>query len=131
MEPAKTPNPTEALKPTNPDKVTLTTPNGTVVVLKGFVSGGDMDELKRILLENVVYKLDPATGDLIPTNNEIKGTFTLDKSKKALELLAISINGTTDNVVQRIRDLPQADYDIVRDKVDEISGPLAPAPSKS
>lgn len=123
--------PTPAIPAPNPDNITLKTPNGTVVVMKGYVSGGDMDELKRVLLSNVVYKIDPASGDMIRTTDEIKGTFTLDKSKKALELLIISVNGSTESPAQKVRDLPQADYNIVRDKVDEISGPLAPTPSKS
>jgi hypothetical protein len=128
MDEAQVPAATAA---TSGEKQTLTTPNGTVVEIKGFVSGGDMEDMQRVFLTGMTFKVNPATGEVDQTAQSIPGTVTMDRTKKAIELLVLSVNGSTENVYEAVRALPVADYDAVVAKVNEISAPLAKTPSSS
>ena len=113
------------------DKITFTTPGGYQIVIKGFVSGGDMDELERVFLENITFDVDPDTGEVDQTKQSVPATVELDRTKKALELLVLSVDGQTEDVYKAVRDLPTADYDAIVDRVNEISVPLVKRPSRS
>ena len=111
------------------DKTTLTTPGGTSVVIKSFISGGDMEDLERVLLDNVVFDVDPETGKIQAGAQQIKASFNLDRTKKAIELLVVSVNDNTADVYKAVRALPVADYDYVIEKVQELATPLVKTPS--
>lgn len=121
----------EKPKPQNPDNVTINTTNGHVVVVKGYVSGGAAEEMQRVFMENVRFDFDPSTGKVDDSKQTIAGTVSLDKTKKALELLVVSVDGSTENCAEAVRDLPKDDYYQVTDKLDEISGPLVKPKSTS
>lgn len=124
MEPATDKN-------TSNDKIEFTTPNGTAVVMKGFISGGDSEDLQRVFMEGMKLKVDPETGELQRGAQEVPGTVLLDSAKKGIELLVLSINGSSENVYEAVRALPIPDYDMVVSKVNELTSPLAKTPSSS
>lgn len=105
-----------AAMPASNNQIELTTPGGYLATIKGYVSGGDMEDMQRAMLENMKFKLDPATGAMDNTTQEISGTITMDRTKKAIELFVLSVNGSSDNVYQAVRDLPIIDYDFVMEK---------------
>lgn len=116
---------------TSNDTIEFTTPNGTAVVMKGFISGGDSEDLQRVFMAGITLKVDPETGELQRGSQEVPGTILLDSAKKGIELLVLSVNGSSENVYEAVRALPVPDYDMVVTKVNELTSPLAKTPSSS
>jgi hypothetical protein len=120
-----------AKKPTSTDNVTVNTPNGHTVVIKGFVSGRAMEDMKRIFMENVEFELDAETGEPKKDRRIIKGTSIVDIDRRAVELFVISVDGITESAFDLCIDLPSDDYDAVQREVEKITGPLVMKTSKS
>ena|ERR1035437_2743438 len=115
-----------------PETVTVNTQHGHVVVLKGYATGGDMDEMQRLIMADRTVQVDRKTGKVIRDGNlEMAATAGADREKKAIELLTISVDGKTENVVQLVRDLPYQDYEEVTERLNDITAPLVKTESPS
>ena len=86
------------------------------IVMKTYITGGDMRELRAIYLE--VGKMSP-TGQMLSDINPAKVT---EAENKALELTILEIDGKPEDILQRILEMPAEDYGFILEKVNEISG---------
>ena len=93
-----------------------TTIGGHKFVIKEFVTARDMRVLKGMYME--MAKFDDKGGQ----------TFNVDAEKanavedKTIELVVVSLNGDTEDVVALMMDLPANDYNEIFEKVQEVTG---------
>src|ERR1700722_13856115 len=83
--------------PQSTDQITVQTTHDHTVIVKGFISGGDMEDMQGLILKHMSVKVDPKTGKMDTTSSEINGSIGLERNKKAIELLVISVDGNSDN----------------------------------
>lgn len=106
---------------------------GKTVVLRGYITGRIEQAIQNVYLENskigTEAEIDTAGSQDRKRPDKVKQTTTMDATvgqlagNKAIELIVISIDGNTDNIVDQVLDLPKQDYQAVVDKVEEISNP--------
>jgi hypothetical protein len=103
------------------ERVELTTPvTGTKVVLRGYITGRIKQEVTDLLLSDAEFTTD-AEGKSSPvrfTNSSITKA-----NNRAIELIVLEV-GERSDVLDAVLDLPEADYEAVKAKVDEIQRPL-------
>ena len=87
----------------------LTTPSGREFEVKAYLTARELNELRGVYLECV--KVD--TQNAQPTIGEISGA-TLERAEhKLIQLLATSLDGSAENVLDRLLDGMPEDYDFV------------------
>lgn len=101
----------------------LTSPDGKhKVVIKSYLTGREANEAKAVLLQGVTSIVEPGERPKLPLTN------SLPYERKILELLVVSFDGSPDNALERLEDLPSAEYDALVADIKKESGVfLAPA----
>jgi len=90
----------------------ITTPNGTVVVLKDYITGRDERDIQAVLFSGM--KIGQTLESIDPS--------VIAKSQdKAIEIVVVSVNGDTQDVVEKVLLLPREDFHVVKDAIDKIT----------
>jgi hypothetical protein len=93
----------------------LTTPNNHKVVIKTYITGREERAIRNVYLENI-----DVTGQ--GTIKDIKADLVGKAENKAIEVLVVSVDGKTENLVDVVLDLRKEDYDFVIENINEIIG---------
>lgn len=100
----------------------ITTPNGTEVVIKTWISAGEANTVKEQMLKGM--KIDASTGK---QSAEITGDFLLTQEKTLLGVLVVSVNEDTNEVVEKLLAGKNEDYQFVISELNKIyNGNLTP-----
>ena len=95
----------------------FSTPKGNTVLVKEYITGRDMNEYRKIAFSSMrVSNLDPKSGT---SNTEFDTSMILQQEEKALQLTVLELNGSSENVLQRIMDLPSDEYEHIVKEVNE------------
>ena len=92
----------------------ITTPSGKEVVLKAWITGRDKRSIQSIYADNMV----------IGEDNKISGikAATINEAKdKTIELVVISVGGSSENILDAVLDLPSKDTDFIMNEIDIIT----------
>ena len=90
------------------------------VELREYLTGGQTLELRKMQLQASKVKnfdVNTQSGDI-----ETDLSVTVDIQKKALEFAIISFDGDQTGAMQKVLDLPSADFEKVLSVVDELRG---------
>lgn len=109
--------------PNSRDTKKIRTISGFDVELYTYITGREAREISNVFLEGMTFQVD-ATGQT--KTNEMSAGIASKAQDKAIELLVVSVNGDKENVLQKVLDLPKADFDEVLKEVDVIQNGLAP-----
>ena len=88
----------------------ITTPGNHVVVLKTYLTGREVNDIKRVLFGSVSVERGEDGKPVVP---QYPLALALDREKKLLEYTVVSIDGATDNAADKVQDLTAADYKLV------------------
>lgn len=94
---------------------TIQTPNGHEVVLKAWINGRETQEI-----ENLVYKNFDIQGIRDNPNFKLNTAFLTEQTNKALELVVVSIDGKTENILEEILKWKAKDYKFVVSEVNKV-----------
>jgi len=103
---------------------TITTPGGHSVVLKAYLTGREANELKSVMFSALKMNMEDAQSGKVNIG-DVPGTFLVDQEQKAMSLLLVSFDGSAENALERLLDLPSAEYDAVKAEVDKITNPTS------
>ena len=93
----------------------ITTPNtGKEVVLKAWITGRDKRAIQSVYSDDMVIGQDNKVSG-------IKASTINDAKDKTIELVVISIDGSEEDVLNKILDLPSKDYDFVISEIDKVT----------
>jgi hypothetical protein len=95
----------------------IKTPSGKEVILKSYLTAGERDELMSIILNEM--KFNAETNE--PVIKEIPGHLYLPFKKKLLELLVVSYDGNSENILGRLSEILSEEYDFIVKEADKIS----------
>lgn len=96
------------------------TPHGHEVVIKTYLTGREAEQVQQVLYADIKMSM----GDLESGKTEIKeipAAAIMAQQRKALELLLVSLDGSSENVMDRFLDLPSEDCDTVKSEVSTIT----------
>jgi hypothetical protein len=107
------------------ETTTIMTPGGHAVVLKAYLTGREANELKAVMFSALKMNMEDAQSGKVNIG-DVPGTFLVEQEQKAMSLLLVSLDGSTDNTLERLLDLPSTEYDAVKAEVDKITNPTTP-----
>ena len=99
----------------------ITTEGGHILVLKSYITGGESRELQKVFFEGMSIEMNGDGSAKMPSMNP---AVSMKAQDKAVELLAISFDGSSENILPRILDLPKAECDEVLKAIDAVSNGL-------
>lgn len=88
----------------------VTTPGNHVIVLKTYLTGREVNDIKRALFGSVSIERGEDGKPLVP---QYPLALAIDREKKLLEYTVVSLDGSADNAADKIQDLTAADYKFV------------------
>jgi hypothetical protein len=101
------------------------TPGNHTVVLRTYLTGKEAAALKAIMFADLkINASDAVTGKVGIA--DLPATFLVSQENKVLEYLVVSVDGETANAIEKLGDLPEADYNAVLAEVQKIRVPLVP-----
>jgi hypothetical protein len=103
----------------------IATPNGYTVVLRTYLTGKESAALKAIMYADLKINASEASSGKVSLG-ELPATFLVTQENKALEYLVVSVDGVTEAPIDKLGDLPEADYNAVLAEVQKIRVPLVP-----
>ena len=103
----------------------IVTPGNHAVVLRTYLTGKESSALKAIMFSELkISPSDASTGKVVL--GDMPATFLVSQENKALEYLVVSVDGDASAPVEKLGDLPEADYNAVLAEVQKIRVPLVP-----
>lgn len=96
------------------------TKNGHKAVLKTYVTGGEFRAISDVYLNAMNMKVgSDGTPDMHVNAGVIK-----DMQDKAIETIVVSLDGSEENVLSRVLELPKNEFDEIAKAVDEVKDGL-------
>jgi len=107
------------------EEKSIVTPGNHTVVLRTYLTGKESAALKAIMYADLkINASDAATGKVGLA--DMPATFLVSQEAKALEFLVVSVDGDETAPIEKLGDLPEADYNAVLAEVQKIRVPLVP-----
>jgi hypothetical protein len=91
--------------------------NHTIVV-KTYATGREFNEIQAVYLRNAKINMVGNAPQVSGFTAEVE----LEATKKALEMLVVSVDGSSENVVSVIEEFPNDEYQKVVEKVNALLG---------
>jgi len=107
----------------------ITTPGGHKIVLRTYLSGREDNELTAVLYSDLKMSVEDMQKG-ITSVKDVPATFIVKQEEKAVELLVVSVNGSTDNAAQAVLSLPKTEYQAVIAEINKIRNPTTPEKSE-
>jgi len=104
----------------NRETKSFKTPHGHEVVLKAYLTGREAEQVQKVLYADIKMSMS----DLESGKTEIKdipASAILAQQRKALELLLVSIDGVSENVIEKYLDLHSEDCAAITAEVSSIT----------
>jgi len=95
----------------------ITTPSGKVAELKTYLTAGEKRQLRSIFLRGMQVEIKEGE----PTIKEVSGGILDEAENKAIELVVVSFDGSQENVLGRLLELPVEEYDFILAEVNKIT----------
>lgn len=111
------------------EQKTVQTPGGHEVVLNAYLTGRETREISSVINSHMKMGFE---GELVPGERpmtvvrDFTGEFIAEQERKVLDFLIVSVNGSTENPVEKLLDLPAADFQFVKGEAEKISNPSTP-----
>jgi hypothetical protein len=95
----------------------LSCPSGKEVEIKTYITPRERNILKNIFFKNM--KLENDSG--APKISEMSGEVMIEAEEKTIDLMVISYDGNSENVLDRILNGTVEDYDFILDEVNKVT----------
>jgi hypothetical protein len=101
---------------------TIKTQGGTQAVIKDYLTAREANQLKQVLYADIKMSMtDIGSGKT--GVSDVPATVLLDQERKALEMLIVSLDGSAENIAERLLDLPSTEYDAILVEVNNVTRP--------
>jgi hypothetical protein len=98
-----------------------------ILILKKWLTGGDARNINSILLDD----LEIAAGGNAQTETKIKGEKLTRMIDKQIETVVMDLDGSSENILQRLLDMRSEDYNFVVEEVQKICNQQANSEKKT
>lgn len=97
----------------------ITTENGHEVEIKTFLTGRELRDIDQVFLDGMKFESDKDQLGKIDIKG-YSGSLLTKKGEKAIEVAIISLDGSPDDIVNRILDLRGKDYNEITKAIDKM-----------
>jgi len=104
------------------------TPGGHTVILNTYLTGREANELKAIMFAALKVNMEDAQSGKIGVG-EVPSSFLIDQEHKARSLLVVSVDGDPSTPIEKLLDMPSAEYEAVVKEINKIQNPTTPEKS--
>jgi|GEM_PF-5499229 len=101
------------------------TPNSHQILLHTYLTGREAAAIKSVMLSSLKMSMSDLESKKVDMGG-FSGTMIEDQERKTLDFLIVSVDGDTDNPVEKFLDLPSAEYDAVLLEIEKIKNPTTP-----
>jgi hypothetical protein len=102
---------------------TFTTPGGKEFEINAYLTGRESLEIRAVLTSGIKVSIDDiSTGK--QSMEEMPASLVTDQKMKALSLILVSLEGNKENVLDRVLDLSESEYEFIAEKAEEVRVPL-------
>jgi hypothetical protein len=108
---------------------TFVTPGGRTVVLNAYLTGREANEIKNAMFGALKMNMEDAQSGKVNVS-DVPGTFLAEQERKALGFLVVSVDGDPSDPVEKLLDLPSAEYEAVVAEANKIQNPTTPERSE-
>jgi hypothetical protein len=105
--------------------VPFSTPAGTSIVLRSYLTGREAADIKSIMLSSLKMSMSDQESKKVDMGR-ISGAVLVEQERKTLGYLLVSVNGNTTAPVEVLLDLPSTEYDAVLKEIEKIKNPTTP-----
>ena len=105
--------------------VVLTTTGGHEVVFKSYLTGREANQVKQVIFSKMSYSATPGE-QAKPVS--FTGELILEQELANIEATVVGVDKKSDNIRDLVQDLPNADYQEVVEKANELTKDLFPKP---
>ncbi len=98
------------------ETIEIITPNKHKIVLKSYITGLEERQIREVFLEKINIS---ATGEI--GNIDLDSKLISQAEDKTIEILVISIDGSKENIVNKIVNLPKEDYNFIIKEINKIT----------
>lgn len=100
------------------DTHTIETPiSKKKVVLKGWITGREADELNNAMFEGVMVGQEDADS---PEKIKIPASKSITQKQKKIQIYVVSVDGNTERAADKVMDMNEQDTAFVSEQIDEI-----------
>jgi hypothetical protein len=103
----------------------FTTPSNHKVVLRTYLTGREVTEVKAIMFSKVEMTMEDMASKKMNMGG-LSGTLIAEQERRVFDFLIVSVDGDTENPVEKFLDLPSVDYDAVTAEIEHIKNPTTP-----
>jgi hypothetical protein len=101
------------------------TPGGITIVLRSYLTGREAADLKSILLSSLKMTMSDVENKKVDMGG-LSGAVLAQQERKTLDYLVVSVDGITENAVEKLLDQPSTEYDAVLKEIEKIKNPTTP-----
>jgi hypothetical protein len=106
----------------NRETKALVTTSGKTLLVKSYLTGREMNDLKKDMYGAVKIDMAAASAGRSAIN-DLPATFMIDREAKLLEISVLSFDNSEKDVAARMQDLPNAEY---QDALRQVSDVIQP-----
>lgn len=99
---------------------TIRTPRGNEIVVHSYLTGREQRQIRGVFLHGV--EITSAGQDGKAEFKNLKADQIEEAENMLLRILVVFLNGSIENVADRILDLPADEYEYIRKEINAISG---------
>ncbi len=96
----------------------ITTTGGHVVVFRSYATGREKNEIEAMYMVATKYSMDGTSPKLEGFDPNIMS----QAAEKSISLLVVSLDGATEDLTNRVLDLPSDDYDEIVAALEQVTG---------
>ena len=95
----------------------ITTPGNHTIVLKTYLTGREVNDIKRALFGSVSIERSDDGKPIVP---QYPLSLAIDREKKLLEYTVVSLDGAKENAADKIQDLVSTEYNFVIAEAEKV-----------
>jgi len=98
-----------------PTKKITTSKAGAEIEIKDWINGQDAEYIDEALMKGV--KITPNMANKSAQVSDFNTAVINEQAHREIEKFVVSVNGSTENVLKTILELPEDDYNFVKDEI--------------
>jgi hypothetical protein len=87
------------------------------VRIKTYITGGELEQIEEILYKRI--KLSSVEKDANINLNDI--SFITEQTHKTIEIMVVSVNGKSENILEEVLNMKSEDYKFIQEKIEEVT----------
>src|SRR4051812_41276033 len=102
--------------------IEITTPGGFRVELKSYMTGREQSQIQDVFLKRMEIRSVQQTGANASAEvSGLQGSAATEAEGLTIKIMVVSLDGSAEDISNRVLDLPLADYNAIKEKIEEIT----------